>query len=373
MRNWNMTGVTSAVIPPLYSLAPRIFRSYQGGMKEASQGIPGWQRSARFSRPPLERMLRLHDRLKAGEFPNCRKLAGELEVSAKTIQRDIDFMRDRLGLPIEYDQLQFGFFYTEPVTSFPNIEVSQGEIMALFVARKALEQYRGTSFERSLRTAFEKISDGMREKVDFQWGDLDSAISFRGLGRASADIDLFEAVSKGVIESREIEFEYRKAKSQTYEARRVQPYHLACIGDQWYLFGYDLAREQIRTFVLPRMRRVRRLAARFHRPADFSINQYLSESFGVFSGDGHYSIRIRFDALAGQLVSERQWHASQKIKPLPGGGVEMRLELGSLEEVERWILSWGKRARVLEPLELVERIRATLRVLNDNYLENGRT
>ena len=312
-------------------------------------------------------MLRLHERLKAGAFPNCRKLAEELEVSAKTIQRDIDFMRDRLGLPIEYDQLQFGFYYTEPVANFPSIEVSQGEIIALFVARKALEQYRGTSFERSLRTAFQKISEGLRDKVEFQWEDVDSAVSFRGVGTTAADIDLFESVSKAVIASCEIEFEYKKAKSATYEARRVRPYHLGNVSDQWYLFGYDLAREQIRTFVLQRMRGVKRTTTRFHRPADFTIGKHLSESFGVFSGHGHYTVRIRFDALAGQLVSERQWHGSQKIKALPGGGVEMRMELGSLQEVERWILSWGKRAQVLGPPELVERIRTTLQVLNGVY------
>ncbi len=86
------------------------------------------RKTALHSRPPLERMMRLHERLKAGKFPNCRKLAKEFEVSSKTIQRDIDFMRYRLNLPIEYDQLHFGFAYTEPVTSFPSIEVSEGEI-----------------------------------------------------------------------------------------------------------------------------------------------------------------------------------------------------------------------------------------------------
>jgi len=337
-------------------------------MTQRTQVRAGKQLAGRFSRPPLERMVRLHDRLKAGAFPNCRKLALELEVSAKTIQRDIDFMRDRLGLPIEYDQNQFGFYYTEPVASFPNIEVSQGEIMALFVARKALEQYRGTSFERSLRTAFEKISDSLRDKVDFQWGDVDSVISFRGLGSSASDIDLFENVSKAVIESREIEFEYKKPKSADYEVRRVRPYHLGCVSEMWYLFGFDLGREQMRTFVLQRMRGARRTGVRFHRPADFSITKHLSDSFGVFSAQGRYAVRIRFDALAGQLVSERQWHGSQKIKRLPSGEVEMRLELGSLEEVERWILSWGKRAQVLEPKELIERIRATLRLLNETYL-----
>ena len=95
-------------------------------------------------------------------------------------------MRDQLGLPIEYDQLNFGFIYTEPVTSFPSIEVSEGEVVALFVAQKAMEQYRGTSFEKPLRTAFEKITEGLKDWIGFQWDDVDSAISFRGLGTSVA-------------------------------------------------------------------------------------------------------------------------------------------------------------------------------------------
>ena len=163
-------------------------------------------KTMQLSRPPLERMMRLHQKLIAGDFPNCRKLADELEVSTKTIQRDIDFMRDRLGLPIEYDQLKFGFVYTEAVTSFPNIEVSQGEVIALFVAQKALEQYRGTSFEKPLRSAFQKITDGLKDRIGFQWGDVDSAISFRGLGTSIADLELFEVVSRAVFESHELAF-----------------------------------------------------------------------------------------------------------------------------------------------------------------------
>src|SRR5579862_8034081 len=164
----------------------------------------------RLSRPPLQRMLQVHQRLHAGLFPNCRSLARELEVSGKTIQRDIEFMRDRLGLPIAYDALQFGFYYAEQVTSFPSIEVSEGEIVALFVAQKALAHYKGTSFQEPLRAAFKKITDGLREKISFRWEDLDSAISFRGIGNSIGDIALFETISKAVLRSTELEFEYRK-------------------------------------------------------------------------------------------------------------------------------------------------------------------
>ena len=302
-------------------------------------------------------MMRLHKKLIAGDFPNCRKLADEMEVSTKTIQRDIDFMRDRLGLPIEYDQLHFGFFYTEPVTHFPSVEVSEGEVVALFVAQKALEQYRGTSFEKPLRTAFEKITDGLKERIGFQWGDVDSAISFKGLGTSVADLELFETVSRATLDSHELAFEYKKLRGSQHEERRIQPYHLGCIENQWYVFGFDLARQQVRTFALPRMRKVRDTRAKFRRPADFSISNHLSDSFGVFKGKAKHHVVIRFDEFAARLVCERQWHPSQKIKRLAGGEVELSMTLGSLEEIERWVLSWGEHSKVLEPMELKRRLR----------------
>ena len=73
-------------------------------------------RGEALSRPPFERMMRIHDALQAGRFPNARKLAETCEVSEKSIQRDLDFMRDRLHFPIEYDPKKWGYFYTKDVS-----------------------------------------------------------------------------------------------------------------------------------------------------------------------------------------------------------------------------------------------------------------
>ncbi|MFL6584333.1 MAG: helix-turn-helix transcriptional regulator [Chthoniobacterales bacterium] len=312
-------------------------------------------------------MMVVHAHLQAGRLPNCRKLAGELEVSSKTIQRDIEFMRDRLALPIEYDPLRFGFYYREAVSSFPNIEVSEGEITALFVAQKALAQYKGMPFERPLRTAFRKITDGLTDRISFSWAEVDDVISFRSTGGSVADLQLFEALSEAVLRSREIAFEYRKLRGAAYEERSVQPYHLASIDNQWYLFAFDTARRQVRTFALPRMRAVRVSDRTFRRPQNFSISSILSQSFGVFSPSGKHRVRIAFDAFAGRLVSERTWHESQRTRPGRKGGIVLELELGSLEEIERWILSWGTHARALAPDELVQRIRQTAHALAKTY------
>jgi len=322
-----------------------------------------------YSRPPLERMMRMHARLQAGRYPNCRKLAEELEVSSKTVQRDLDFMRDRLGLPIEYDQLHFGFYYTEPVSSFPNVEISEGELVALYVGQKALAQYKGTSFEAPLSTAFRKITDGLRDTISVTWSDLDSAISFRSTGRTVADVHLFEQLSHAVFKQVEVRFDYKKPGATRYDQRCVQPYHLGCVENLWYLFAFDLDRTQLRTFALPRIRNVRVSKTRFRRPVDFSIGRYLEQSFGVFSTPTKtkHTIRISFDVFAAPRIEERQWHPSQKIKQLRNGGIELSLTLGNLEEIERWILSWGSHAQVLAPAELKERIAKTAAQLADAY------
>lgn len=323
----------------------------------------------RFARPPLERMMRLHERLQSNNFPNCRSLAEELEVSTKTVQRDIDFMRDRMGLPIEYDQVHFGFFYSEPVTSFPSIKVSVGEVMALFVAQKALAQYQGTSFEKPLKAAFQKLTDGIKQEFTFDLGDMEAAISFKGLGTSISDIELFEVVSKAVLQACELQFEYKKLGGSRHQPRRVQAYHLGCIENQWYLFAFDVSRHQLRTFVLSRMRNARLTDVKFVRPADFSIENHLSGSFGVFhTRDAKpRKVRIRFNAFAAQIIGERQWHRSQRIKFLETGDIELSLELDNLEEIERWVLSWGTHAKVIAPKELAARVRQSAEAISRSY------
>jgi proteasome accessory factor B len=319
------------------------------------------------SRPPLARMMLVHAQLKSGDYPNCRKIASQLEVSTKTIQRDIDFMRDRLGLPIEYDPLRFGFYYTEPVTSFPNIEVSEGEITALFVAQKALAQYKGTPFEKPLRSAFRKITDGLKDRVSFSWSELDDVISFRSAGASVADLELFETISKAVLQTLEVEFDYRALTATDYEPRSARPYHIACLENQWYVFAEDTERKQLRTFALPRMRNVRLTTRKFRRPADFSLTEVLSGSFGVFEGGKKHRIRLEFDAFAARLVAERTWHHSQKVRTLKDGAMILELSLGALEEIKRWVLGWGRHVRVVEPASLINAVREEAHAIERLY------
>jgi proteasome accessory factor B len=105
------------------------------------------------------------------------------------------------------------------------------------------------------------------------------------------------------------------------------------------------------------MRNARATSTRFRRPANFSIADVLSGSFGVFEGGKKHKIRLEFDAFAARLVSERTWHESQRLRHAKDGSATLELELGALEEIERWVLSWGSHVRVVAPVELRDRIK----------------
>lgn len=314
-------------------------------------------------------MLQIHKRLQAEEYPNCSTLAKELGVSGKTIQRDLEYIRDQLGVPLDYDGSRHGYYYTEPVRSFPTIPATDGEVLALFVAQKALAQYRGTPFEKPLANAFEKLSRVLGEDITIDLNELTGALSFRHTGEAITDLKIFEKVTEGLRQSRVLRFSYRKLNGRRNESREVEPYHLASIDGQWYLFGHDSARKDIRTFVLGRIRSVPSVGRKFQKPEDFSLSDRLMGSFGVFKGDGNHRVRIAFDAFAAQLVRERTWHPSQAVKEYTDGTLEMLLELDSLEEIERWVLSWGGHAKVLAPRQLQQRVRGILNDLRDTYAE----
>src|SRR5262249_43927059 len=134
-------------------------------------------------------------------------------------------------------------------------------------------------------------------EISVAWSDLETAISFRSLDTLPADTAIFRNASLAVQSCREIEINYLKLEAIKSEKRRLRPYHLACINNQWYLFGFDLLRGAIRTFVLSRMKKLTVLATTFERPI-FSLDQFLKGSFGVFSGGEVQEIKIWFDSFA---------------------------------------------------------------------------
>jgi proteasome accessory factor B len=349
---------------------PMSDRDWQaGGMKTKRKSEVGSQKSDRSGsrRPPLERMKKIFALLQDGKFPNCTTMAKELEVSVKTARRDIEFMRDRWELPIEYHEQKFGFYFSKPVDRFPGVTVTEKELFALCVASKAIEQYQGTALQQPLELAFQKCMGQLDDSERFTLQNLDEVLSFRPFGPEDADLKLFELITNAIRERRGLQIEYRKPGEKAAERRQVFPYHLMQFNNRWYLLAHDSRAKDIRNFVLGRMRDAQMTAEKFTVPKNFNPKNFFDRSLGVMTGKGDYEVVIEMDAWLTDILRGRRWHPSQAWMELPGGGSHLTMRLSCLEEIEQWVLSWGTRATVIQPTELRERIFKTTEELWQRY------
>lgn len=301
--------------------------------------------------------MRIHATLRKGGHPNASRLAAELEVSTKTVHRDLEFMRDRLGLPIQFDAVRNGYAYTEEVDAFPTLQISEGELFALAVAEKAVQQYRGTPFEQRLVSALRKLERALPDTVSLNLAEWEHSISFRTTAEPIVNAPVLEVLADAVQHRRQLELNYRKPGAKAPGLRLVDPYHLANVNGDWYLFAFDHLRADIRTFSPSRIQTARPTGATFQRPARFALERQLQDSFGIHSKEGDFEVVLRFDETVADYIREKRWHPSQTCTELDGGGLEMRLKLGSLVEIQRWILGWSGHAQVLAPKELIQGVR----------------
>jgi len=315
------------------------------------------------------RVGRIISIIASGKYPNCQTLAAELEVSAKSIQRDITHLQVMKNLPLEYDDKQHGYYFTRPVSEFAPMQLSRGELVALFVALKALEPLRGTPLYKQVAESLNKIAGACPEAVSIQWQDLHAACSVKDAGVMRVDAALFSSLLDATLNRQEVAFSYRKLSGGGRgEQRRVQPYHVGQVMNGWYLIGHDLARGDWRTFALQRISGLEVLKNRFVPDASFNIRDHLSSGFGVWSYGAEaesFEACIRLTGWAARYVTEGRWHRSQKITPLKDDGseIEFRAELAGLEEITRWVLGFGRHAKVLSPKKLRDAVHAEARAM----------
>ncbi|MEW6365724.1 MAG: WYL domain-containing protein [Acidobacteriota bacterium] len=333
--------------------------------------------SGRGTRRILDSVIHIDRRLRSGSCLPLATLANELEASKRTVQRYVEFLRDRVDAPVEFDRRRRGYRYTDERFVVPAVALSEGELIALYVAGPVLLRYRGTEFGRRIETAFRKIEQYLPDRVRLHLLPIEERIGGKANDVASRDeIERFDLLVKATLSDRRLRIDYYSAHRGAEEEREVDPYALRFVNGEWYLIGFCHTRGSVLTFHVGRVRAAAETGDGFLRPAGFSADAYLADAFGVFrdprigSGAGDTVTRevlLKFDAFAARFVREHEWHESQSIAERPDGSIELRMRVTGMVEVERFVLAWGEHAEVLHPADLRTRVASRLRAAGTQY------
>jgi proteasome accessory factor B len=334
---------------------------------------PSSDAPAKLTLPQHERILALVRLIQARRFPNATDFEKELEVNRRTILRDLDYLRDRMRLPIEYDAKKRGYYFSTPVENMPLLEMRESDLLWLFVGQHLLQQAATDELAGRVRESFLRISSLFGGTISVRWDQLSSALSSKTAGLGAAELRTFNAISEALGGHREIRFDYRKSAKSPVERRHVRPVHSAFVNGQWYLFAHDIDRKATRTFVFSRMAKMTVTTKTFEPDGLPGIQELLQNGFGVkWSSNKPVKVKLRVSPEIAHLICERKWHESQKITPSDDGGLLLELKVNTFKELTNWICSWGPLIEVLAPKELRNKVAATLREAAMVYAESGR-
>jgi predicted DNA-binding transcriptional regulator YafY len=310
---------------------------------------------------------KIREGMRSGSMANCSSMAAEYEVSAKSILRDIDYLRSQRDAPIAYDATARGYYYTEENYALPAISLNESDLFAICIAEKALRQHEGTPIYRKLLKVFRKIEESLPAKVSIQPAWMEDKLTVIPERQTRIDPEVWDAVSAGLSKSRTAAISYRKPGGRESPARRVDPYHLVAYQGEWYLIGHCHRRGAIVTFAMSRIKTVLLLGDTFSVPAGFDHARYGGTQFGIFSGEREVLVKIRFSREHAPYVLEREWHPRQAMVRKKDGSVVLSFPVLHLYEARRWVLSWGSGAKVLAPKELVDSVQQELAAALADY------
>lgn len=320
-------------------------------------------------KPQYRRLLFIDRRIKEGSYPNCVKLGEEWEVSGKTIQRDIDYLRDELEAPIGYDVLKRGYFYTESDFSLPAIHVSESDLFSVCVAERVLSQYRNTPLFEKISSVFQRIRDSLPDKTNVDPAWLNERILMFPEPATRLNPAIWDTLAKAIRDNRRIRLIHAspRKKGEKVAERTVDPYYLVSYRGEWYLSSFCHHRQSIRTFGVSRIAKATILDETFTMPADMTAQRMFGDQFGIVWKDKFQKVRIQFSPEVAPYIRERQWNPTQHLQERRDGGVVLEFTTNHVNEVKDWVLSWGGGAKALAPEMLVEKVKQGLKQASANY------
>jgi predicted DNA-binding transcriptional regulator YafY len=311
------------------------------------------------NRSAMARIYQIHSQIAAKRYPNVPILAEQLECSSRTVRRDLELMRDRLGAPLAYNRSRQGYCYTEEY-DLPTIHLTAEELEAVWVAHQWLCNTKGTPYETAMRRAWSKLSihlGGLGQSLE-EWESIISVASSSTVAVPGSEQfyrQLETAAQKGVV----AEIEYYSPASNETTVRQIEPKLLYLTSNCCYCVAYCRLREQLRTFAVNRIKRMRLTEERFSPTTDFDVQGYFRGSLGVMRGE-LIKLQIRFTPEQARYLDEQVYHSSQRLLTSDDSGAVYEFHLADNLETLRWVLSFGSSATVLSPDHFAERVRSEL-------------
>ncbi|TFC03136.1 YafY family transcriptional regulator [Cryobacterium adonitolivorans] len=256
---------------------------------------------------PTGRALQLLSLLQTHRFWPCAELAARLEVTERTVRRDLDRLRE-LGYPVDSTSGKYGGYRLATGTHVPPLVLDDDEAVAVAIGLRYAAEAAISGIEETSLRALTKIETLLPHRLRRRVSALHSSVTSM---RRAIDDDIIHPESLSVFaaacrDHEHVRFDYQRNDDES-SRRHVEPHQLVTAGRRWYLVAWDGHRGDWRTFRLDRMLEPRPVGSHFTPreipggdAADFVLN-----SIGFTAR--HLDAKLVIHATFGELEGVLRW------------------------------------------------------------------
>ncbi len=300
------------------------------------------------------RLLRLLSLLQVRrEWPGA-SLAERLEVSARTLRRNVDRLRS-LGYPVRATAGAGGGYRLEPGAAMPPLLLDDDETVAVAVGLHTAAGGSVTGIEESSLRALAKLEQIIPARLRRRVGALQTALVAVPHRGPTVDATHLAQIASACRDLERLSFAYHSHEGATTD-RTVEPYRLVHAGGRWYLIAWDVKRADWRTFRLDRVDLRLPAGPRFARrpPPSDDIATYVS--VGITSGVYRYRARVTIEASAA-TVADRIPPTAGLVEAIDETSCVLTAGSNDLNDLVAYIGLLGFDFQVHEPPELIAHLR----------------
>lgn len=292
----------------------------------------------------------------------------QLEVSRATFKRDIEYLRDRLGAPIEWqrrdpDQPRGYVLSGRPgpqATTFGirGLWFNQSEIHALLTMHQLASSMEPGLISKQSQSLLTRITHLLGSADDDPQAVLSYLRILHSATRRKAS-GWFELIAHATMRRKRLQISYYTRSRDRTTKRTVSPQRLLHYRENWYLLAWCHDANDLRLFALDAIRAAELRTQPARKVAQKKLDDAMGSGFGIFAGKARHRARLRFSPAAARWIADEVWHPQQKISR-DDGHLILEVPYAQSRELAMEILRHGPEVEVLSPDSLRAEVRTLL-------------
>jgi predicted DNA-binding transcriptional regulator YafY len=298
-------------------------------------------------------------------------LLDELEVSPATLKRDLDYLKDQLGAPIEYDRFlngyRFGQEYRGQKHELPGLWFSERELYSLLMANQLLSEIDSEGvISRHMQPLLERIHQ-MLGTGEADAKTLLKRVKIISSAKRPVSSQFFELVGEALLKRKRLHMRYLTRGRGEVSERDVSPQRLVHYRTTWYVDAWCHTREKMLRFALDAIEAASLVGARAKEVPMRQVESEMDAGYGIYAGAKRQWATLRISAQAAQWVSREEWHPDQEGRWLEDGAYELKVPYSDDTELVMDVLRQGSQIEVLSPPSLRKLVHVRLEEAASTY------